>query len=917
MRMKQLAYAISILGIAGVANVYAADEAQKVEKIEITGSSIKRIQKEGALPVQVVTKDEIARTGATSTEELLATISAISSAGATVNATGAGTSTYGLSSISLRGLEAARTLVLVNGRRIAAFAGGGGATVNVNSIPVAAIERIEVLKDGASGVYGSDAVAGVVNFILTKNYQGLEIGATSGAPTRSGGGDNNKVNIVAGFGSLDTDGYNVTAAATYEKQDTLRASDRDFSKTGNKPPFFTNSATGQGNIEGVWIEGVGRSATLWGTSPASGYGNPLAATNACESQSMFLAGNTSKGGKYCQYDSAPAVGLIPKSELASFTGNFNFKLTDNATLFGDLLYSQSKITQSYQANPLRASFLETDSAFNGSGVDAALLLKPSNPNYAKAAAYLQSIGRGNLVGQTLAVTSRTLGFGGRSDFSKNEQTRGVLGVKGTFGATDYEFALSSNESKGASKALAGYFSQVQYAKIINDTNSWNPWAADGLGDPALLAKLQASAYTGDTLKAKSKSTVADGKIGGELFSLGDGTVAYAAGFQARKEDYTTSPSAALGSGDIAGLGGSVPPVDKSRKVTAFFGELNVPILSTLEGTLAVRNDHYDDVGGSTNYKASFRFQPVKSFLVRGSVGTGFRAPTLTDLWQPQSLGTSEQFTDPGTGAQDIQVNALTGGNPNLKPEKSDQYSFGFVFAPSANFNASVDFFHIKVKEILATPSAQEIVSRFRAGDAAYAGLVKVDANNDVTSIIQLTQNTGEAKVNGVDLDLNFNQRFGPGRLDVNLSGTYMSKYDQTSPGGQISHKVGTIVDETGAPVLGAQNGGVILRWKHTLAANWTQGAWSGGIAQNFYLGYQDGHDLNDDPHRVPSQALYDVNLSYKGIKNLKLGVGVRNVFDKEPPLFIPVSNQFQYGYDVTQYDPRARFAYVSASYKFF
>jgi iron complex outermembrane receptor protein len=148
----------------------------------------------------------------------------------------------------------------------------------------------------------------------------------------------------------------------------------------------------------------------------------------------------------------------------------------------------------------------------------------------------------------------------------------------------------------------------------------------------------------------------------------------------------------------------------------------------------------------------------------------------------------------------------------------------------------------------------------------------------------------------------------------------MMKFDSTTPSGVVSHKVGTTVEPNGDPVLSSNNNvqdGIVLRWKHYLSATYTQRAWSLTLAQNFYKGFRDGNDLDGNEHRVPSQSLYDANLAYTGVKNLKLAVGVRNLFDKDPPLFIPTSNQFQAGYDITQYDPRGRFVYVTASYKFF
>jgi iron complex outermembrane receptor protein len=882
-----------------------------IQRVEITGSSVKRVDAETSLPVQVVTKADIARTGATSTEELLQSISAFSSAGSTSNATGAGTSTGGLSSISLRGLGSTRTLVLVNGRRLAAFAGSDGASVNVNVIPLAAIERVEVLKDGASGVYGSDAVAGVVNFILAKQTDGIEITGGYGSPSQSGGGQNSKASITGGF---NTDKLNLVVSGSYEKEKALFGRDRDYASTSTKLPYYNGTATGLGNIQGSFTPGKGPDAGF--SSGGSGYGNPLAIGDKCSTIRMGLLPNGAKGAPYCYYDSGPDVGLTPDRELFNFTSNLTYQLNADHQLFGDVLYSQSKVTQTYQASPARASFFETDGEFAKQGVDAALLLFPSNPAYQSIAVpYLQSQGFTSLIGKPLSITSRVFDYGPRQNVDTAKQARVVVGAKGTIGAVDYEVALTHNESKLNSAVTTGYFSQVAYAKIINSSN-WNPWAAGGAQTGALADQLKSAAFSGDFLAAKSTSDSFDAKITGDFWTIAGITPQYAVGAQSRKENYTTNPSAAYQSGDISGLGGSVVPIDRDRTVNSAFGELSVPLTKTLEANLAVRDDHYDDVGNSANWKGNVRWQPTKSFLLRASYGTGFRAPSLVDLWTPQTLGTSETFNDPATKQTGLQVNSLTGGNPNLKPEKSKQYSFGAVWQPVSTASIGVDFFNINIRDILATPSAQEVVSRFRAGDPAYAGLVTLNGN-DIVSIKQTLANTGNANVQGLDLFANWKDNFSFGKLDVNLNGTYMDTFDQTSPGGDISHKVGTIVDGDGNPVIGAQNGGVVLRWKHQLAGTWSKGPWSTTLVQNYRTGYQVGHDLNDNKVFISSEATYDANVTFRGIKNLTLALGVKNLFDKQPdPIGTAVTNQFQSGYDINQYDPRGRFVYVTAGYKF-
>ncbi len=894
--------------------------AQDAQRIEITGSAIKRIDAEGSLPVQVITREEIARSGVVNTEQLLQSLSSISSQGGVSTTTGAGTSTYGRATVSVRGLGDSRTLVLVNGRRVAAFAGGGGAAVNVNNIPIAAIERVELLKDGASSIYGSDAVAGVVNFILTKGFSGVELGISSGKPTRDGGGNNNKATVVAGFGDLAKDRFNITVSGSVEKEKELKAKDRDFAATGNNFPYTVAGATGQGNIEGAIDPNTGVRAPGFGNSPGAGYGNPFAALGRCADISMFQNPTpTTKNLPFCAFDSATVVSLIPDRDATSFTLNGAFRINDAVELFGDVLAAKSVVTQRIQPSPVRRSFLQTDSFFATEGVTSALLLRPTNPNYQIAADYLTANGQAALVGQTLAVTARVFDFGLRTSKDTSEQSRLVFGSRGTVLGQEYEVAYSANKSKTAGTVIDGYFSQVGYAKATNALDSdWNPWSLTQ--SATFNSRIASAKYVGPTLDAVSKSNVLDGKVSGELFSLPGGAAQYAAGVQYRKETYVTTPSEALGLGDIAGLGGSVPPVDRDRKVGAGYAELVMPVLKELEIGLAGRTDKYSgDVGTSTTYKISGRYQPIKQVLVRGALGSGFRAPTLTDLWTPQTLGTSETFNDPVTGQTNIQVNALSGGNPLLKPEKSNQFTLGLVIQPMDDVSIGVDFFNVKITDAINSPSAQEVVSGFRSGNPTYAGSVVLGPGGDIDSIQIVTVNSGDVKVQGIDLDARYRLKFGGDRLDLNLAGTYFMKYSETSPGGVTSQKVGTIVDANGDPVLGANTGGVILRWKHALAATYTTGGWGITLQQNYTSGYETGfRQIDGERNFMSSQFLYDANVSYTGIKNLRLGVGVKNLFDKNPPgVFIPVSNQFQAGYDVTQYDARSRYMYLTAAYKFF
>ena len=923
---KALAFALGgtalLAGAAAMAATYT-----------VTGTGIPRASAEGALPIQTITKEEIAVLGVTTTEELIQTVSAISSQNATQLTNAAGLSTYGFSGASLRGLGSARTLVLINGRRVAPFSSGSGTGgVNINNIPLAGIERVEVLKDGASAIYGADAIAGVINFIMASNYQGAEVNFMASTPTRSGGGQVYQPSAVFGIGDYDRDRFNLTVTAQYTNSQALFAKDRSFARTGNIPPYITAAATGQGNIEGGYIPGSRDAAGVWhegtrtpgfGASPGTGYGNPLAATNNCEQINMFKnLTNSSKGTPYCTFDSNAFPNLIPANENTGLTANFKFKLSDSIELFGDAMYSENVLTNSIQPSPVRRSFLVTDNLFAQQGVDPVLLLKPTNVNYPTAINYLKSLPAASggpalaALGVPLAFTARVFDFGNRVNEDTSDQTRFTIGARGNWLKQDWEVAYVYNRNHLQGTVTGGYFSQVEFAKAVAASNDYNPFSVGQ--SAAFNASIIPANFTGPTLAGSSESNTIDAKISGDIWQLPAGAMQYALGYQWADASLTTNPSPALFTGDIAGLGGATAPVDKSRTLNAFWGELAIPVIKSLDLNLQGRYDDYNDVGNKFTYKASLRWQPAAPYLLRASYNTGFRPPTLPDLWLPQTLGTSEQFTDPKFPQNtDVQVPAVSGGNPDLKPETSKQYQIGAVWSPTPSFSFGAEYFHIKLKDIITTPSAQEVVSQFRKGDAAYQSLVRLSPDGQVESIDTFLYNTGSATVAGWDFDAYWREKFSWGNLNLTYSGTYMDKYDQVSPGGLVSHKVGTLVDEEGNPVLDANTGGVILRYKHILQLTYSNGPWAITGTQNWYNGYRTGNRAVDgEPNFVGNSQLYDLRIAYSGIKNVSLAIGAKNVFDKNPDIFVPVSNQFQAGYDINQYDARARFIYGQIGVKF-
>jgi iron complex outermembrane recepter protein len=394
------------------------------------------------------------------------------------------------------------------------------------------------------------------------------------------------------------------------------------------------------------------------------------------------------------------------------------------------------------------------------------------------------------------------------------------------------------------------------------------------------------------------------------------------GLEARKEDLEQNMAEGIQEGFITGYGGQIKSVAGDRKQWAAFTEFNIPIVRTLEGNVAVRYDHYSDFGSTTNPKVSLRWQPTRTVLLRGSYGTGFLAPSLYQLFTPNISGVSQPgLTDPircpvtgDTGFDcNTQFGVLFGGNRSLKPEESEQATIGFVLEPIPNASVSIDYFKINLKNSIVNGFSPIAV----LNDLGQFGSLVTRAPPEpgsslpgrITSILQTYVNVGGVRLQGLDLEGHYRTPIQSwGRISFNVSGTYYLRYDTQQPDNTWLGGVGTAYQQVVT--------GVIPRWKHYASATWDQGPWSATLAQTFQTSYTDQQtDLDGNLRTVGSLSLWDLQGSYSGFKNLKLTVGVKNLFDRNPP----ASNQqstFIVGFDPSYYDPRARFVYGEVTYRF-
>lgn len=916
---KILSRSVRMMFLGGVAVsaltqvAYAQDEVQ-AQRVEITGSNIKRAEKEGALPVQVVSKEDIQKTGATSTEQLLQSLTANSSVGGTTTAQGTGSSTYGLASASLRALGANKTLVLVNGRRLANYA-TDGTTVDLNSIPLSMIDHVEVLKDGASGVYGSDAIGGVINFVTRKSFVGTELSFTGGV-TQNGGGQGAKAGVVWGYGDYEKDRFNIVLSGDYSKDDPIYGRQRAYAANSwDANGFIDSSATPSGAIRSFvpnsTVNSVGYVPNAPLANQGKALGNPLSPGNCAQNGSTYNPTEDT-----CRFNSSPFVMLLPDVERQNVGANFRFKLNDDHEFFIDSFFARTVTKQIQQPSPYSVSFLATDGLFATQNVVPAIVMQPNSPYYPSA--YLAA-NYPQFNGQPITVSYRAFDGGAREHTDTADQSHFVAGFRGVvFKDYDYEIAYSHNSSQVSESTQSGYQNQVQLVKLLSNNNAFNPFTQ--YQNPTLAAQIAATNYVGNMVTSTLSTDSIDGKISGELFKLPAGMASFAVGGAIRNENMDFEPSAAYQSGDISGYGGAQLPLQASRHSMAVFGELALPIIKDLEADLAVRTEKYPNAT-STNPKISLRYQPMSQVLVRASYGTGFREPALPELYTQQTVGTTATFTDPVTGNKG-QFTALSGGNPNLSPEKSEQSSLGIVVDVTKDLSFSIDYWKINVSNLVTALAPQFIVDEAAAGNSQYSSLVQRDSSGNITQITSLNLNAGGMKTSGIDLDAKWRILKSPqyGNFGVRINGTYTDKYDMTLPDGSKQSSVAATVDANGNVLNAVSGGGIIARWKHQLSFDWSKAAYGLTLTQNFQTGYWDnipqGFNPGTTPVRVGSFQTWDLQGSYTGIKNVVLRAGVKNLLNTQPPFAITAGQYFQIGYDPSYYDPHGRYAYVSASYKF-
>ena len=955
MKLNGLMGQLAVLGLAAhLGAALAQSEGPKLERVEVTGSSIKRLVDEGALPLEVITADQIRQKGLTSAEDVLRVLSANA---ANANNAVSSNSVFGQegdrlagggANANLRGLGPTGTLVLLNGRRLS-NQGTSGGSVDLNAIPLDMIDRIEVLKDGASATYGTDAIGGVINFILKRNYKGVQASASYSSPFDGAGGQQRKVNLTAGWGDMATQGFNISGSITHSSNAILRGVDRPWA-LGYQPdrglaPDTTSSPL-FANIIGQANSALPTAGTTIGATDPTKYtilnalafgGNhcnaaPFGVSQLANPTVLSGLGYTAANSTYrCGTDYGRQYMLSVPAQTTSGVVSANFNVGKDATAFVEFVGSRYYSLGEFTPYQFSTTSLGLGAVVNGVTYANGANYPVNGPYYMN----MKALYGANQFDPTksIAYRLRMWDWGYRTLGNESTNDRLTAGIEGSFGDYDYRVSLARGKASGYQEMVDGYADTNKLVALLT-SGLYNPFLMPGQTQTAAaMAAVEATKVHDRLAAGRTQVDQFLANISGPIMKLPAGDLSFALGTDLRREFYgysgtqkyncvsSFSPANMLLANSVMGCPGNGTAPDQSRNVSAVYGELLIPALKSLEFNLALRYDHYQQVGSTTNPKIGFKFTPNPDLLLRGSYNTGFRAPTPQQLnLATVQLATTGTFPDPvkcpnptGNNDPSCQLNSiayLSGGNPKLKPEKSRQGSLGIVFSPLKDMTASVDYWQIKMIDRIHNLTPTQELQNY----SVFADNFIRDASGNIVLIQAGWINAGGSMTKGVDFTGNWSLDVGGNKLTTTLSATKnISAKEQLIESTPMVQYVGQWTNTT-----------LYLPWKGSLSSTYKMPTLTTTLSANYSAGYwdEDHTTASATPafqrRKISKYVTFNLIGSFTPTNELTLTAGVINLFDREPPFtWHNVDNAVGTGWDPRVADPRGRTLTLSASYKFF
>jgi iron complex outermembrane receptor protein len=951
--MKKSAAAVAA-ALAWSAAMAQEAPVQPLQKVIITGSNIKRADSEGPAPVAVYTAQDIKDSGAATVADLLRSVPGMGGNNNTDFGSGSGFA-KGVATAAMRNLGSTATLILLNGRRMtpSAYAdpnNGNSTLYDLNSIPVSAIERIEILQDGASAVYGSDAIGGVVNFILKTNYQGAQISANASANDDREFKKQN-VNAIWGKGDLEADGYSFMITGDLSKRDrTARRDVKDIeyqqlldlngryrtnygSSISQYPTYFKERTPGSKNFGVTQANGA--------TNMLFNLGCPASERITGSTNDGFLPTNVLIGRTFCNYDTIQFDEGQGAGKDASVLSHGEFKLGRGVTAFADAAFTRS--VRDYTGAPIAIGTGSTTN-FTATGVadpfQAILPIgHPDNPfpDARSSVQYRFTSLRGG---------SRTI----------NDGIRLLGGLKGTTAGWDWESAVLWNRSS-RDETFYGRLYLPTLRKLLTGTS---------------LAQLNADPTLGHDQYTENQSAITqwDGKASTEFGQLGGGKMALALGAEVRRETTKLNPDPEVAAGNIFGLANTI--IDASRTVKSGFVEFRAPFLKNFEMDAAGRWDKYPSLKTNFVPKVGAKWAVTDMLTLRGTYAEGFRAPAvvqvapggaqffLSNLWDPKRCETDLTTPKPGATSADCLKSASgTGGyNPDLKPETSKSLTFGFIFSPTKNFDFLADVYKIRREGEIALAAASDALKN----EDKNPGLITRDTNpvNFVTdasgkpipgtgpllTIREPWVNQGATEVRGVDFEFKMRNNLGSwGSLSSSLKGSYLSTYLLAQHPGDFENNVAG--GRAGFWDWALSSSLSNPRWRSIFSTTWKKGDNAVNVSVNYvssvsllrvvdgkttypqpFCEYGTKKPTDAAPDRDTSIPLYEVfypqcavkeyttvgvSYTYTGFDKWTLNMNVQNLFDVKAPYDPGFTAS---GFNSTLHNPYGRYFRLGASYRF-
>ncbi len=860
---------LAIGGAAGLSAALTAPLAtaqEEQEEVVVVGSRIGVGSNfESSSPIITVDREAIENSGYTNLQQLLVKLPSSGNGTFSTRGNNQDSTGNGGAAISLRGLGADATLVLVNGRRVAISSFAESITTNfvdINTIPVSAIERIEVLKDGASAVYGSDAVAGVINIVLRSDFDGFEVASSYG---EADGTD--EVNASAIWGT-SSDAGNVTIIFDYFKNSRLGNAERGTLGSADQTAQGGQDFRSSRGFPGTFV--VNGVATVDPGCPAD-----------------------QVAGALCLFDYGPFNLAIPASERTGLV------LLGTRDFGGAEVFTQISV----QHNTSEAEGAPTP--LDG---DAGLTVPATHPN------------NPFVTGTTMDILRfRTVDAGSRQWDIETDNLSALVGVRGTLGDWKWEIAgqRGRSESQQTGDRSMGWVRTDLLQQQI-DSGAYNPFG--GFVNPQNVID---QITTSLVRQGQSDLTAFDATMTGDLFDMPAGRVRMAVGAEYREESVSDTPDDQFQRGLIFGTESVSAQAD--RDITSMFVEFSVPLLEHLEVQLAGRYDDYSDFGDTTNPKVGVRWAVTDTLALRASWAEGFRAPSLAQV----GLGPSQEsqfFQDTFLCADQgvspcpvLDYTIVFSGNPDLEPEESESFNFGFVWQPSGAFNMAVDYWDLTQKNKIDEVPFGFLYQQFCSVQVSTVCIRQAplpgDTLGELTSIAASFVNIGEQSASGVDLELNYTLEVGPANVVLGFNYSHLLEFERIELNSSATALISReLTGEYEYPEDRA-----------VFTSSWIIGDWGINTALNYIGSFEDLPDADFDgtldydtnsTRKVGSMVTTNLQLAYHGIRNTTLMLGIDNLLDEEPPFAVGDGDTDLYGYVQSQHDPRGRFIYGKATYRF-